>query len=56
MTQPVENSLPQLIQFFGSPDHPLSTKEFKDFWASLTDEEKQYYKSQPLVMAADAKA
>lgn len=42
------NALSDLIKFFGCEGRPVSPGEFRDFWNSLTDEEKAYYKSAPL--------
>jgi hypothetical protein len=43
-----ENSAGDLKKFFETPEKKLTTKEFMDFWSSLTDEEKDYYKSADL--------
>lgn len=43
-----ENSLKDIREFFGTPDRPVNPTELKEFWQSLTDEEKNYYKSAPL--------
>lgn len=43
-----ENSLKEIREFLGTPDRPVSPTEMKEFWQSLTDEEKNYYKSAPL--------
>jgi hypothetical protein len=33
-----------LMQYFGTPDRPVTPGEFKSFWGSLSDVEKDYYK------------
>lgn len=42
------NSLKDLIAFFGTPERPVTPPEFRDFWNSLSDQEKDYYKNAPL--------
>lgn len=43
-----ENSVTDLKKFFSTPEKPLTTKEFMDFWSTLPPEEKEYYKSADL--------
>jgi hypothetical protein len=43
-----ENSIVDLKKFLGTPERPVSTQEMNDFWQSLTDEEKQEFRSAPL--------
>jgi hypothetical protein len=33
-----------LMQYFGTPDRPVTPSEFKSFWSSLSEDEKDYYK------------
>lgn len=40
-----ENSVSQLKDFFSTPEKPLNSNEMMDFWKSLSNEEKAYYKS-----------
>lgn len=42
------NSLKDLIDYFGCEGRPVTPAEFKAFWSSLTDAEKDWYKAQPL--------
>ncbi len=42
------NSLKDLITFFGCEGRPVSPGEFRDFWNSLSEAEKDYYKNAPL--------
>lgn len=34
--------------FFGTEENPVTPKEMTEFWKSLTDEEKDYYKNAKL--------
>lgn len=43
-----ENTLADLKRYLSTPEHPVSTAEMTEFWASLTDEEKVEYKSTKL--------
>jgi hypothetical protein len=43
-----ENSIVDLKKFLGTPERPVSMQEMNDFWGSLTDEEKQEFRSAPL--------
>lgn len=40
-----ENSVKDLKDFFTTPEKPMAAKEMMDFWTSLSDEEKEYYKN-----------
>lgn len=42
------NTIKDLKDFFGTPDRPVTTTEFKDFYISLTEAEKVYFKTTPL--------
>lgn len=46
--EPKRNSLKDLIAFFGCEDRPVTPVEFRTFWGSLTDDEKDYYNNVPL--------
>jgi hypothetical protein len=39
-----ENTITQIKEFFNSEEKPLKTAEVMEFWKSLSDEEKEYYK------------
>lgn len=41
------NSMRELISYFSVPEKPCTTKEFMEFWKSLDDSDKAYYKSAP---------
>lgn len=45
----IKNSVMDLIKYFGCVDRPVTPAEFKDFWQSLTEAEKDWYKTQPLI-------
>jgi hypothetical protein len=40
-----ENSLTDLKKYLSTPEQPVSTQEMYEFWTSLTDEEKEEFKS-----------
>ena len=42
------NSASNLKEFFSTPEQPLSTSEFMEFWKSLSEEEKDYYREADL--------
>ena len=42
MTQSV--NILQVQRFLSTPENPVSTSEFKEFWGTLTDEEKDQIK------------
>ncbi len=42
------NSITDLKKYLSTPDRPVTMEEFKDFWNSCTDEEKDEFKSTPL--------
>lgn len=44
-----QNSIVDIKRFFDDSDQPTSSKEFKVFWESLTEEEKNFYHSSSLV-------
>lgn len=41
-------SLTVLKQYLGTEERPVENSEFTEFWKSLTDEEKEEFKSTPL--------
>jgi hypothetical protein len=43
-----DNSLKEIKEFFSTPEKPVGNTEMAQFWKSLTDDEKAYYKSAPL--------
>lgn len=43
-----ENSAKQLKEFFATPEKPLGSAEFMEFYKSLSEEEKAYYKNADL--------
>lgn len=45
------NSLADLMDFFSTPEKPVNTKEFFEFWTSLTYEEMDEYRSMDLAEA-----
>lgn len=44
----INNTVKDLMLFFGTEDRPVKPGEFKSFWESLTEDQKAWYKSQPL--------
>lgn len=49
MTEKTENSLPEIKDYLSSEgQRPLEQGEFAKFWATLTDAEKQEFKTTPL--------
>lgn len=40
-----ENTIKELMAAFGTLERPVSVTEYRDFWSSLTEEEKKYYKT-----------
>lgn len=42
------NSIVDLVRFFTPENGALSIKDFKQEWDQLSDEEKFWFKSQPL--------
>ena len=43
-----KNSIVDIKKYFERDDKPISTKEFNDFWKSLTEEEKEDFKKADL--------
>lgn len=39
------NSLNDLMAFFSCPGRPVSAQEFKLFWESCSESDRQYYKN-----------
>lgn len=42
------NSIVKLKQYLGTPGNLVSMDEFKEFWDSLSEEEKEEYKTTEL--------
>jgi hypothetical protein len=40
-----KNTIKELMAAFGTLERPVSVTEYRDFWSSLTDAEKEYYKA-----------
>lgn len=45
---PKGNSLTELMAAFSTPDRPVKAAEYQAFWKSCTEEQKAWYKAQPL--------
>jgi hypothetical protein len=43
-----ENSIVDIKKYLSTPENPLTTKEFQEFWSSLTEEEKVEFKTTEL--------
>jgi len=43
-----ENSIVDLKKYLSTPESPVEMSEFKDFWASCSDEEKDEFKNTEL--------
>ena len=43
-----ENSIVDLKKYLASPERPVTMDEFKEFWDSLSEKEKQEFKSTEL--------
>lgn len=43
-----ENSMQEIQKFFSTEERPVTGPEMREFWMSLSDEEKQYFKSADL--------
>lgn len=43
-----ENKLPDLKKFFTKPGQTLTIAQFKAEWDQLSDEEKDWFRKQPL--------
>lgn len=39
------NSVAMLSKFFGTREKPMTGPEFREFWQSLTVDEKDYYRN-----------
>lgn len=40
-----QNTIKELMAAFGTLDRPVSVQEYREFWGSLSEEEKEYYKT-----------
>jgi len=49
MPEVKKNSLKDLMEAFSCPGRPVSAAEFRSFWASCTQDEKDYYMTASLV-------
>lgn len=38
-------SVADLKEYFSTPEKPVSAKEMMEFWKSLSEEEKEYYRT-----------
>jgi CO dehydrogenase/acetyl-CoA synthase beta subunit len=43
-----QNTVPELMRFFSTPEHPVTSREFRLFWESLTEEEKEEFRQAKL--------
>lgn len=43
-----DNTMPMLREYFNDPEKPCTMAEFRDFWASLSDEDKAEFKAADL--------
>lgn len=44
----VHNSITDIKKYLSTEEDPLTMGEFKEFWDSLNDSEKEMYKTTPL--------
>lgn len=44
----MDNTVKDLKAYFSTTEKPVSNTEMMDFWKSLSDEEKAYYKNAEL--------
>lgn len=42
------NSMSDIKKFLSTPDRPVSAKEAIEFWETLSEEEKNYYRNAEL--------
>jgi hypothetical protein len=47
-TKPGENSMADLRRYFATPEQQMPMDEFVEFWKSLTDAEKQEFRTAKL--------
>lgn len=40
-----ENSMADLMKFFSTDENKVKPSEFREFWATLSDEEKEHFKN-----------
>lgn len=48
MADEIENTILDLKKYLSTPENPVDMQEFKEFWDSCTDEEKEAFKKTPL--------
>jgi CO dehydrogenase/acetyl-CoA synthase beta subunit len=46
MTETKQAKITDVKKFLADPDNPVETQEFREFWESLTEEEKEEFKTQ----------
>jgi hypothetical protein len=44
----MSNTVAALKEFFSTPERPVKAKEMMEFWSSLSEEQKEYYKNASL--------
>lgn len=44
-----KNTPKDLKDFFSTPEKPVALKEMNDFWQSLSEDDKEYYRYAELV-------
>lgn len=42
------NRIVEIKKYLSTPENPLTTKEFQEFWSELTEEEKDEFKKAEL--------
>jgi hypothetical protein len=50
----VHNSITDIKKYLSTEEDPLTMQEFKEFWDSLNDSEKEQYKTTPLPVASQS--
>lgn len=44
----IRHSLPDLMRFLSTPEHPITSAEFNEFWRSCSDQEREEFRSTEL--------